>query len=229
MVQVSSRYDTGDRRPLGVSVDVTESGDDTDWDETGSPTQHPTQTEDAHDASAVSYDNTGSGLTADDVQEAIDELASGLVANAELNHEGGQSLIDNNGFPNAGATGDYDPTDGNVFTRTLNANHVGTILAPVGSGAATLEWWIATGAGGFTFELEADGGTVSGDLSDHPTAAGETFRVLGDRVPGTTNDWRVDLLGGGVAASGRWELAVITGSPPDPLYADGDFLYIFVP
>jgi hypothetical protein len=28
---------------------------------------------------------------------------------------------------------------------------------------------------------------------------------------------------------GRWELAVLTGSPPDPLYADGDFLYIFVP
>lgn len=26
----------------------------------------------------------------------------------------------------------------------------------------------------------------------------------------------------------RWELAVITGSPPDPLYADGDFLYILV-
>ncbi len=33
----------------------------------------------------------------------------------------------------------------------------------------------------------------------------------------------------GVGSSGRWELAVIPGSPPDPLYADGDFLYIFVP
>jgi hypothetical protein len=31
------------------------------------------------------------------------------------------------------------------------------------------------------------------------------------------------------ATSGRWELAVIPGSPPDPLYAGGDFLYIFVP
>jgi hypothetical protein len=31
------------------------------------------------------------------------------------------------------------------------------------------------------------------------------------------------------SASGRWELAVIPGSPPDSLYADGDWLYIFVP
>lgn len=29
-------------------------------------------------------------------------------------------------------------------------------------------------------------------------------------------------------AAGRWELAVIAGSPPDPLYADGDYLYILV-
>lgn len=31
----------------------------------------------AHDASAVAYDNGSSGLTADDVQEALDELAAG--------------------------------------------------------------------------------------------------------------------------------------------------------
>lgn len=31
-----------------------------------------------------------------------------------------------------------------------------------------------------------------------------------------------------VRDAGRWELAVITGSPPDPLYADGDYLYIWV-
>lgn len=43
---------------------------------------------------------------------------------------------------------------------------------------------------------------------------------------GTT--WYGGLWGGG-STSGRWELAVITGSPPDPLYADGDYLYILVP
>jgi hypothetical protein len=31
-----------------------------------------------------------------------------------------------------------------------------------------------------------------------------------------------------ISDAGRWELAVLTGSPPDPLYADGDFLYIWV-
>lgn len=30
-------------------------------------------------AADISYDNTSSGLTADDVQEAIDELAAGLL------------------------------------------------------------------------------------------------------------------------------------------------------
>lgn len=44
---------------------------------------------------------------------------------------------------------------------------------------------------------------------------------------GTSYDGFAGESGG--AGSGRWELAVIPGSPPDPLYADGDFLYIFVP
>jgi hypothetical protein len=32
-----------------------------------------------------------------------------------------------------------------------------------------------------------------------------------------------------VQNAGRWEHAVIAGSPPDDLYADGDWLYIWVP
>lgn len=32
-----------------------------------------------------------------------------------------------------------------------------------------------------------------------------------------------------VRDAGRWELAVVPGSPPDSLYADGDWLYIWVP
>jgi hypothetical protein len=43
---------------------------------TGSADAHIADPTDAHDASAVSYDNGASGLTADDVQEAIDELAA---------------------------------------------------------------------------------------------------------------------------------------------------------
>ena len=37
---------------------------------------HTGDTDDAHDASAISYDPSASGLTADDVQAAIDELAA---------------------------------------------------------------------------------------------------------------------------------------------------------
>jgi hypothetical protein len=41
---------------------------------------HIADTTDAHDASAISYSNGTSGLTADDVQEAIDELDSDIEA-----------------------------------------------------------------------------------------------------------------------------------------------------
>lgn len=32
-----------------------------------------------HDATEIDYDNTSSGLTADDVQEALDEIAASLT------------------------------------------------------------------------------------------------------------------------------------------------------
>lgn len=38
---------------------------------------HVDATDDAHDAGAIAYDNSGSGLTSDNVQDAIDELAGG--------------------------------------------------------------------------------------------------------------------------------------------------------
>lgn len=122
--------------------------------------------------------------------------------NAELNIEGGQSVIDDDTFPVAGATEDFDPTNGNVFPRTLDASLVGTILAPVGTGAATIEFWFTQdGSGGHTVTLAASGGSVIGDISAHTLVAGETFRVVADRIPGTTNDWVVDLVGGSGGAS----------------------------
>ncbi len=59
------------------------------------------------------------------------------------------------------------------------------------------------------------------DIVDMPTAETDTGKVLVPDGAGGV-EW-VDA-----PDVGRWELAVITGSPPDPLYADGDFLYIFV-
>ncbi len=73
---------------------------------------------------------------------------------------------------------------------------------------------------------------------------GSALTVSDEGTPLTTTAASIDFVGAGVvatavgddvtvtidgSATGRWELAVITGSPPDPLYADGDFLYIFVP
>lgn len=46
-----------------------------------------------------------------------------------------------------------------------------------------------------------------------------------DHTHGTPED---PFSADAVRDAGRWELAVITGSPPDPLYADGDYLYIWV-
>jgi hypothetical protein len=75
----------------------------------------------------------------------------------------------------------------------------------------------ATGMGG--------GGPLPGldDLTDVDlTGLADGDSIVWDAGSGT---W----IPGAGATAGRWELAVITGSPPDPLYADGDFLYIFVP
>lgn len=115
----------------------------------------------------------------------------------ELWNEGGQSLIDDDSFPAAGATEDFDPTDGNEFTRTLDDDLTVTILAPTGDGGAILAFWFTQdGSGGHTVTIAADTGSVTGDISGHTTTAGETFRVMAHRIPGTTNDWVVDLVGG---------------------------------
>lgn len=68
MVNVSSRYDSGDRRRPGVSTVTTDDGDDSDWDDSGGTP-----------ASDVGYDNDDSGLDADTVQDAIDELAASIL------------------------------------------------------------------------------------------------------------------------------------------------------
>jgi hypothetical protein len=118
----------------------------------------------------------------------------------ELKLEGGQSYISAHGT--VGTTETIDPTAGNVHTLTLDENCTATISEPVGSGAATLELWVTQdGTGGNTLTVAATGGTVTGDISAHTTTAGETFRVIAERIPATTNDWVVDLVGGSSVAA----------------------------
>jgi hypothetical protein len=119
-----------------------------------------------------------------------------------------------------GATTTVDPTLGNVVSMTLSANCTATISEPFGSGASTLELWVTQdGTGGWVLTIAATGGAVTGDISAHTTTAGETFRVIAERIPATTNDWVVDLVGGSSVAA-LDDLTDVNAPAP----ADGDVL-----
>lgn len=111
--------------------------------------------------------------------------------------EGGQETI--NPIGTTGAAEDIDPTLGNVVTATLGDDTVFTLLEPVGAADATLVLWVDAGAGGFTPTFDADGGAFvwNGTTPTLPTAAGDVYRVILERIPATTNDWVGDLVGDG--------------------------------
>ncbi len=80
---------------------------------------------------------------------------------------------------------------------------------------------ILSGTGGLGGASQyAPAGLSLDDLIDVDTIGA----VDGDVLTFEYGEW-VALPG---ATAGRWELAVIPGSPPDSLYADGDWLYILV-
>lgn len=118
-------------------------------------------------------------------------------ADAELNIEGGQSVINVHGA--MGATETFDPTLGNVHTGTLDADCTFTISAPVGSGAATLEFWITqNGTGGWDITWPGSV-TWSGGAPTPDTTAGVTVVYLLESIDGGTN-W-VGYLAGGSGGS----------------------------
>jgi hypothetical protein len=109
-------------------------------------------------------------------------------------NEGGQDFIEAHG--SMGSTETFDPTDGNVHTGTLTADCTFTINAPVGSGAATLEFWITQdGTGGWDItwpgSVTWDGGTPTPD-----TTAGVTVRYILESLDGGSN-WIGNMVGGG--------------------------------
>ncbi len=87
-----------------------------------------------------------------------------------------------------------------------------------------------TGTGGLggTAVYASAGGTPATTVTDEttfgitPAVGTDTEYARQDHTHGSPDS-------DAIAAAGRWELAVIPGSPPDSLYADGDWLYIFVP
>jgi hypothetical protein len=147
-------------------------------------------------------DATGNPITSGyaELADGAGSVAWGAVtvdtSDFELNIEGGQSVISAHG--SMGATETFDPTDGNVFSGTLDADCTFTISAPVGSGASTLEFWITQdGTGGWDItwpgSVTWDGGTPTPD-----TTAGVTVRYILESIDGGTN-WIGNLVGGGSA------------------------------
>ncbi len=142
-------------------------------------------------------------------------------------NEGGQDFIEAHGT--TGSTETFDPTDGNVHTATLDADCTVTLNAPVGTGAATLELYLTQdGTGGWLVTWPGSVIWPGGTAPTLSTAPGDVDRIILETLDAGAN-WFGVMVGSGGATSGRWELAVIPGSPPDSLYADGDWLYIFVP
>jgi hypothetical protein len=136
----------------------------------------------------------GDVLTWDDGAEEW-VAAPGGSANAELNIEGGQSVIMAHG--SMGSTETFDPTDGNVHTGTLNANCTFTLNAPTGSGAALLELWLTQdGTGGWVITWPGSV-TVQGTLD---TTLGTTSRVVLETIDGGTA-WVATVVGSGGGSS----------------------------
>lgn len=136
----------------------------------------------------------------------------------------------------AGAAQTLDLAEGRFFDVTLTDDCTLTFSnAP--EPAQLWQYLIAIrqgGAGSYTVTWPAsvlwadDNGLPTGTAPTLFTAIGAQNDFLLSTVDGGTT-YGASMLGGAGAATTRWELAVIAGSPPDSLYASGDWLYIEVP
>jgi hypothetical protein len=111
----------------------------------------------------------------------------------ELKNEGGQSYIKPHG--SMGSTETFDPTDGNVHTGTLTADCTATLDDPVGSGFASLEFWIAEDStGGWAMLFD---GSVT-EQGTHDTTPDTTQRAIAQTIDGGTSwVWTWISPGGG--------------------------------
>jgi hypothetical protein len=141
--------------------------------------------------------------------------------NAELNIEGGQSVIKSHGA--MGATETFDPTDGNVHTATADADCTITLASPAGSGACTLELYITQdGTGGW--DLTWPGSVVwPGGVDPVPdTTAGTLTRYVLETLDGGSS-WYGVMVGG---ASGATYLADLLDAAIDYPMEDDTLRYV---
>lgn len=182
-------------------------------------------------------------------------LLFGIPDSAGTGTGGAETPVDHG---NMGATETIDASVGTWHRGTLNTNCAITVTGYTADEAVVMVVKIdQDGTGGFSITWDADVLFV-GDDQPNQAATSVTYYVLwsdegdtniyGVRVgvaldietlttTETDTDLRlapdgsggVEWSTGGGSATTRWELAVIPGSPPDSLYADGDWIYIEVP
>ena len=107
-------------------------------------TDHINDPDDAHAASAISYDNTSSGLTADEVQSAIDEVDLTLDTHiADTNIHYPQTAIDHTNLLNIGVN-THDQIDAHIAATA--AHGVDEVMGTSGSTLQTVTYGVADDA-----------------------------------------------------------------------------------
>lgn len=148
-------------------------------------------------ASGTSYDNSTSGLTADDVQEAIDEIVSGSLGAYLTVIGGGKGTVQSLG--NLGATETLDLANANLFVGTLNANcTIGTTGWTNGKDCQITVIVFEDGTGGWTPTFS--GVTWDGDTPTHDTTAGTFTRYVFTSYDGGTTIIGVQTGSGALSA-----------------------------
>lgn len=174
---------------------------------------------DQHPADAVTYDNATSGLTAADVQAAIDEIVAGGLGGFETYDEGGNPLSQDHG--SMGATETIDAADGNHHTGTLDASCTITVAA---FNAGSIVFVVTQdGTGGWDITWS---GVTFGGADDQPDqTAGNvtvyTFLSSGGTVYGFKAGGGASVDAPTISALGFVGSILISDSPSTPLvFAD---------
>jgi hypothetical protein len=147
---------------------------------------HLSDSEDAHDASAISFSNTASGMAADDVQSAIDELDADKVAKSgdsmtgDLNMIVGPSTAAKIGFDLTTLIAEENNTFGPGSYTALASNSLEFIRTPEDDGDSNLSMTLTRNEGLTGIESVSDyqlnGETIFGYQTNLSARIGDGFK-----------------------------------------------------